>query len=182
VLSGRGLCDWPIPRPEESYRLWCVSECDQVKIKTFYTNCEQVGRRGKDYETKQQFTVADWYSGSSLTANEVHVVTVSGTTRQRTGNVRAETCSNRQLTFKRVSLMLFCRSVIYVFVQSTILLNTTVLLIVLHIRYVVRQNRTIFKRMGNLFKLQLTNIFHKRVTSKRSRTRIYLCTYDLLTL
>ena len=22
VLSGRGLCDGPIPRPEESYRLW----------------------------------------------------------------------------------------------------------------------------------------------------------------
>jgi hypothetical protein len=31
----------------------CVSECDQVKIKTknLYTYCEQVGRRGKDYET-----------------------------------------------------------------------------------------------------------------------------------
>jgi hypothetical protein len=29
VLSGRGLCDGPIPRPEEYYRL-CVSliECD----------------------------------------------------------------------------------------------------------------------------------------------------------
>jgi hypothetical protein len=25
VLSGRGLCDGPIPRPEESYRLWCVA-------------------------------------------------------------------------------------------------------------------------------------------------------------
>jgi hypothetical protein len=33
VLSGRGLCDGPIPRPEESYRLWCVFECDQVKNK-----------------------------------------------------------------------------------------------------------------------------------------------------
>jgi hypothetical protein len=31
VLSGRGLCDGTIPRPEESYRLCCVSECDQVK-------------------------------------------------------------------------------------------------------------------------------------------------------
>jgi hypothetical protein len=31
VLSGRGLCDGPIPRPEESYRMWCVFECDQVK-------------------------------------------------------------------------------------------------------------------------------------------------------
>ena len=28
VLSGRGLCDELIARPEESYRLWCVLECD----------------------------------------------------------------------------------------------------------------------------------------------------------
>jgi hypothetical protein len=28
VLSRRGLCNGPITRPEESYRLWCVSECD----------------------------------------------------------------------------------------------------------------------------------------------------------
>jgi hypothetical protein len=29
VLSGRGLCDELVPRPEESYRLWCVSNvCD----------------------------------------------------------------------------------------------------------------------------------------------------------
>jgi hypothetical protein len=54
VLSGRGLCDGPIPRPEEYYRLWCVSECDRVKLKKeVYTYCEQVGRRGKDYETKR---------------------------------------------------------------------------------------------------------------------------------
>jgi len=25
VLSGRGLCDGLVTRPEESYRLWCVS-------------------------------------------------------------------------------------------------------------------------------------------------------------
>ena len=28
VLSGRGLCDALITRPEESYRLWCVVVCD----------------------------------------------------------------------------------------------------------------------------------------------------------
>jgi hypothetical protein len=28
VLSGRGLCDGPIPHLEESYRLWCVLVCD----------------------------------------------------------------------------------------------------------------------------------------------------------
>jgi hypothetical protein len=29
VLSGKGLCDELVPCPEESYRLWCVSNvCD----------------------------------------------------------------------------------------------------------------------------------------------------------
>jgi hypothetical protein len=43
VLSDRGLCDGPIPRPEESYRLRCVSQCDQVKINNLDTYCESVG-------------------------------------------------------------------------------------------------------------------------------------------
>jgi hypothetical protein len=30
-LSGRGLCDELITRPEESYRLWCVVMCDLEK-------------------------------------------------------------------------------------------------------------------------------------------------------
>jgi hypothetical protein len=29
VLSGRGLCVELITRPEESFRVWCVSECDR---------------------------------------------------------------------------------------------------------------------------------------------------------
>jgi hypothetical protein len=33
VLSGRGLCDGLITRPEESYRLWCVIVCDQETSK-----------------------------------------------------------------------------------------------------------------------------------------------------
>jgi len=32
VLSGRGLCDEMVTRPEESYRLWCVVVCDLEKI------------------------------------------------------------------------------------------------------------------------------------------------------
>jgi len=28
VSSGRGLCDGPIPRPEESYLVWCVTVCE----------------------------------------------------------------------------------------------------------------------------------------------------------
>jgi len=31
VLSGRGLCDELITRPEEFYRLWCVVVCDLEK-------------------------------------------------------------------------------------------------------------------------------------------------------
>jgi hypothetical protein len=42
VLSGTGLCDGPIPRPEEPYRLRCLSECDQVKINNLDTCYEQV--------------------------------------------------------------------------------------------------------------------------------------------
>jgi hypothetical protein len=35
-----------------------VSECDQVQTKALYTNCEQVGTRRKDYETKtKQYTI-----------------------------------------------------------------------------------------------------------------------------
>jgi len=34
VLSGRGLCDGLITRPEESYRLWRVVACDQETSKT----------------------------------------------------------------------------------------------------------------------------------------------------
>jgi len=33
VLSGRGLCDGLITRPEESYRLWRVVVCNQETSK-----------------------------------------------------------------------------------------------------------------------------------------------------
>jgi len=33
VLSGRGLCDGLITRPDESYRLWRVVLCDQETSK-----------------------------------------------------------------------------------------------------------------------------------------------------
>jgi hypothetical protein len=52
VLSGRGLCDGPIPRPEESYRLYvcvsvCVIECDQIKV-TLYTYIEEIRKIKKE--------------------------------------------------------------------------------------------------------------------------------------
>ena len=33
MLTGRGLSDELITRPEESYRLWCVVVCDQKNLK-----------------------------------------------------------------------------------------------------------------------------------------------------
>jgi hypothetical protein len=56
VLLGGGLCDGPIPRPEESYRLWWVCECDS-SAKKQPRHPLWVGRRGKDYENSDlQYT------------------------------------------------------------------------------------------------------------------------------
>ena len=43
VLSGRGLCDGLITRPEESYRLWCVSECDLENFKEWGGHSSRFG-------------------------------------------------------------------------------------------------------------------------------------------
>jgi len=40
VLSGRGLCDELITRPEESYLLWCVVVCDlETSVNEAVANC-----------------------------------------------------------------------------------------------------------------------------------------------
>ena len=44
VLSGRGLCDELITRPEESYRLWCVVVCD-LETSTLRRPWPALGRR-----------------------------------------------------------------------------------------------------------------------------------------
>ena len=41
VLSGRGLCDELITRPEESYRLWCVVVCDLETTKILVNEEEE---------------------------------------------------------------------------------------------------------------------------------------------
>jgi len=43
VLSGRGLCDELITRPEESYRLWCVVMCD-LETSRLRRPCPALGR------------------------------------------------------------------------------------------------------------------------------------------
>jgi len=49
VLSGRGLWDELITRPEESYRLWCVIVCDLENLK----NEEAVTRVGSQRHQKK---------------------------------------------------------------------------------------------------------------------------------
>jgi hypothetical protein len=51
VLSGRGLCDGLISRPEESYRLWCVVVCDLENLK----NEEATTRVGSQRYRKKKF-------------------------------------------------------------------------------------------------------------------------------
>ena len=49
MLSGRGLCDELITRPEESYRLWCVVVCDLENLK----NEEAMTRVGSQRHRKK---------------------------------------------------------------------------------------------------------------------------------
>ena len=50
VLSGRGLCDELITRPEESYQLWCVVVCDLENLK----NEEAMTRVGSQRHSKKR--------------------------------------------------------------------------------------------------------------------------------
>jgi len=50
VLSGRGLCDELIIRPEESYRLWCAVVCDLENLK----NEEAMTRVGSQRHRKKR--------------------------------------------------------------------------------------------------------------------------------
>jgi len=50
VLSGKGLCDELITRPEESYRMWCVVVCDLENLK----NDEAMTRIGSQRHSKKK--------------------------------------------------------------------------------------------------------------------------------
>jgi hypothetical protein len=50
-VSGRGLCDGLIPGPEESYRLWCVTVCDQMNNNPLHLTMvrqTEIGVRNKE--------------------------------------------------------------------------------------------------------------------------------------
>ena len=52
MLSGRGLCDELITRPEESWRLWCVVVCDLENL----VNEEAITRVGSQRHSKKKKT------------------------------------------------------------------------------------------------------------------------------
>jgi len=58
VLSGRGLCDGLITRPEESYRLWCVVMCD-LETSRMRRPRPAVGRNGTGEKIKSTLKSAN---------------------------------------------------------------------------------------------------------------------------
>ena len=57
VLTGRGLCDGLIIRPEESYRLWCVVLCDletssRMRRRWPALGCSAIGKK-RDKRTRK---------------------------------------------------------------------------------------------------------------------------------
>jgi hypothetical protein len=89
VLSGRGLCDELVTRPEESYRLWCVVVCDL-----------ETSRIGVPYT----------YDISSLRFNLDIRCTVNGQFQIPGAFFPVDRASNRTelQTDSRVCLFLFC--------------------------------------------------------------------------
>ena len=69
-MSGRGLCDELITRPEESYRLLCVVVCDQENSRMGHSAKEEGGEYmattiKNEYKPKQHELVGT-YSGEAV--------------------------------------------------------------------------------------------------------------------
>jgi len=67
VLSGRGLCDELITRPEESYRLWCVVMCD-LEISRMRRPWPALGRSAtkKNCNSYEHLLKLSWYFISGI--------------------------------------------------------------------------------------------------------------------
>jgi len=57
VLTGRGLCDELITRPEESYRLWCVVVCDLENLKNEEATTRVGSQRHSQKKKKKKKTL-----------------------------------------------------------------------------------------------------------------------------
>ena len=76
VLSGRGLCDELITRPDESYRLWCVAVCD-LETSRMRRPWPPLGlsAKGKEIVTFRSYCVSEKHSTGRFRMN--HRVSVS---------------------------------------------------------------------------------------------------------
>jgi hypothetical protein len=67
VLSGRGLCDELITRPEESFGLWCVVVCDLENLK----NEDAMTSAGSQHPTNIKDTrFSEGYRGQDLSLDD----------------------------------------------------------------------------------------------------------------
>jgi hypothetical protein len=67
VLSGRGLCDELITRPEESYRLCCVVMCDleTSRISAPYIHIYDISSLRVNYLTLILLTWTKWWANNA---------------------------------------------------------------------------------------------------------------------
>ena len=49
VLSGRGLCDEPITRPEQSYRMWCVCDLETSAMRRPAYGCPVMKKKSEEH-------------------------------------------------------------------------------------------------------------------------------------
>ena len=75
MLSGRGLCDELITRPEESYRLWRVVMCDldtsKEEAKSPLKGCEYKPTMGCDAERKKYVYLSSLVDGRMCLMKEM---------------------------------------------------------------------------------------------------------------
>jgi len=100
VLSGRGLCDELITRPEESYRVWCVVVCDLetlwMKMSWPTGGCYAKRRRKKDLLTVWStfVTVSCLHITTDWASNEGRLCRIA--TAQACCRTGLSTCSAEQ--------------------------------------------------------------------------------------
>jgi hypothetical protein len=70
VLSGRGLCDALIARPEESYQLWCVVVCD-LETSRMRRSWPALGRSATE-ETEREREIKRNVTGSITLLSSSH--------------------------------------------------------------------------------------------------------------
>jgi len=72
VLSGRGLCDELITRPEESYQLWCVVVCDLETPRMGAPYIYDISTlRVKNYDCSLWFYIRFWLPAAAMAAWEL---------------------------------------------------------------------------------------------------------------